>query len=734
MNRNFIRTFSSLILGLTIISAGTSSVQAADGSLDPTFGNGGIVTTDFGDTVDFGNSATLQPDGKIVMAGYAGPELHFTVARYNADGTLDDTFDGDGWVQANIGNPYKGGIADVLLQPDGKILVGGQSFNGSNHDFALLRYNSDGSPDASFDVDGQVTTDFAGDEDYCYAIALQPDGKLLAAGRSLKAGNFDFALARYNSDGSPDTSFGTGGKMITDFAASDDWGMDVALQPDGKIVLIGTSNEDFAVARYNPNGTPDATFGTAGKVTTDFGGSEGSSAVVIQADGRIVVAGTAHRLTADIALTRYNPDGSLDNTFGVNGKVTTDLAENNDFGAAIALQPDGKVLVAGQTGQGNTMPEIAFALARYNSDGSLDTTLNSMGWLSTSIGGIQDQATDMVLQPDGKAVVVGVSANGANVDFALVRYNLGSEASYVTLVVPGTANPWLAGMPDGTLSHFGDSAPANSPVEVTGVPITPGASLSFSAAGVVRHGPSSDPLIEASGPDGGQTILSHDFGPEHGVSDITAPINALLGIFLGPDQPDQFPPPDALDFSTPESRDYASLSPQLQQVFFIGDGFTSQGEAQHILVPAGATRLFLGPMDASQFNNNEGAFTVQVSTKSLPSVTIDIKPNSQTNRINASSRGKVRVAILSSADFDALNLLDRSSLRFGHSGLEESLVSCRKRGTDVNGDGLLDLVCLYSIQEAGFRKGDVTGILTGQTLDGNPILGNDFVKIVRAVQ
>ena len=513
------------------------------GGLDPTFGSGGIVTTDFGGTVDFGNSVALQPDGRIVMAGYvgAGSGFTFALARYNPDGSLDATFGGDGKVEAGSGSPYKGGLADIALQPDGKILVGGQTFNGTNHDFILLRLNSNGSPDASFDLDGQSTIDFAGDEDYCYGIALQPDGKILAAGRSFKDGNFDFALARYNSDGSPDTSFGTAGKVTTDFAAGDDWGMAVTLQSDGGIVLAGMSSGDFAVARYHADGSPDSAFGTAGKLTTDFGGNDAGSDVAIQADGRIVVAGWAD---ADFAVAHYDPDGSLDPTFDVDGKVTTDLAENTDFGTALALHPDGRILVAGQTGQGNTMTEIAFALVRYNSDGSLDTTLNGVGWVSTSIGGIQDQASDIALQPDGKAVVAGASFTSTGVDFALVRYDMGAASN----------------------------------------------------------------------------------------------------------------------------------------------------------------------------------------------VAIDIKPNSQTNRINASSPGRVRVAILSTAEFHAPTMLDRTSLHFGHTGLEESLVSCRKRGTDVNEDGIRDLVCLFSIQAAGFRKGDVTGILTGQTLDGTPLLGEDYVKIVRAPQ
>jgi hypothetical protein len=180
------------------------------------------------------------------------------------------------------------------------------------------------------------------------------------------------------------------------------------------------------------------------------------------------------------------------------------------------------------------------------------------------------------------------------------------------VTVPATANLWLAGMPDGTPSLFGDTAPATSPLPVS---VEDARSLFLAVTGLVSHGPADDPFIQTTGADGGTAILSHDFGSENGIADVGAPVNALMGVFLGPDRPYALPPPGALDFTTVASRDQLSLRPLLRQVFFIGDGLTSAGQAQEVVVPAGATRLFLGPMDASQYVNNEGSFAVEISRR-----------------------------------------------------------------------------------------------------------------------
>jgi hypothetical protein len=177
-----------------------------------------------------------------------------------------------------------------------------------------------------------------------------------------------------------------------------------------------------------------------------------------------------------------------------------------------------------------------------------------------------------------------------------------------TVSVPGTSNPWLAGMPDGSTARRGDVAPDESPVLVAGTSIEGGAVFVFSAAGSVSRG---SPL-PFFGPDGEVMVTSLYLGAENGIADITAPFESLVGVFLGTSQPDQNITPQPLDFSTATNRDYLFLTPALQQPFFIGDGLSSSGAVQQVISPSGATRLFLGTIDEYSWNNNEGSFTVQV--------------------------------------------------------------------------------------------------------------------------
>ncbi len=225
----------------------------------------------------------------------------------------------------------------------------------------------DGSLDPTFSTDGKVTTDFAGGFDEAFAVALQPDGKIVAAGGAVVGSSpFDFALTRYNPDGSLDPTFGTDGKATTDFGGTDE-ALAMALQPDGKIVAAGQAFTgsspdfavDFAVARYNPDGSLDSTFGTGGKVTTDFAGFDAARAVALQPNGKIVAAGGS---SFDFAVARYKKHGSLDPSFGPGGKVTTDFASSTDVARAVALQPDGKIVAAGDAATGTSFD---FALARY---------------------------------------------------------------------------------------------------------------------------------------------------------------------------------------------------------------------------------------------------------------------------------------------------------------------------------------------------------------------------------
>jgi uncharacterized delta-60 repeat protein len=407
---------------LPVVKAGESN-----GSLDASFGANGKVTTDLGSVFDQALSIASQPNGKIVAAGaaWSGAGYDFALARYNRDGSLDDSFGVAGKVTTDFAG-YTDMALSVAVQPDGKIVAAGfASVSGAGFNFALARYNRDGSPDASFGANGKVTTDFAGYFDQARSVSLQPDGKIVAAGFALSDAGYDFALARYNRDGSLDDGFGANGKVTTDFESVFDQAFSLALQPDGKIVAagfaLGDSGNDFALARYNRDGSLDDGFGDDGKVTTDFAGSiDQAFSVAVQPNGKIVAAGLAYIGESNFALARYNRDGSLDDSFGDDGKVTTSFAGYFDEALSVVVQPDGKIVAAGLTLASGA--DNDFALARYNRDGSLDDGFGVAGKVTTDFAGAGDVARSVALQPDGKIVVAGYAAiNGAQ-DFALARY------------------------------------------------------------------------------------------------------------------------------------------------------------------------------------------------------------------------------------------------------------------------------------------------------------------------
>jgi uncharacterized delta-60 repeat protein len=370
-----------------------------NGSLDTSFSGDGKQKTDFAN-VDGAGAVAIQADGKIVAVGGTGDD--FALARYNTNGSLDTSFSGDGLQTTDFG----GGAAanGVALQTDGKIVAVGGAAN-----FALARYNTDGSLDTTFSGDGMETTDFTG-SDTASGVALQADGKIVAVGAldTSFLGFAKMALARYNTDGSLDTSFSGDGKQTTSFPGVEH-ATGVAIQSDGKIVTVGFTEpingnpeqNRFALARYNPDGSPDTSFSGDGKLTTPFGGGAGAHGVAIQADGKIVAVGEGW-------LARYNPDGSLDTSFSGDGKQTT------NFGAAagVALQADGKIVAVGETSATGD-----FALARYNPNGSLDTTFSGDG--KQTVGGTFESASGVALQTSGKIVTVGAGAD----DFALARFN-----------------------------------------------------------------------------------------------------------------------------------------------------------------------------------------------------------------------------------------------------------------------------------------------------------------------
>ncbi len=403
--------------------------NAQPGSLDNTFGTGGKVTTGFPGASDYCYSVALQSDGKIVTAGHTTTGTKdFAVIRYTPNGILDNTFGTDGKVTTDFGNISDEQGKAVVIQNDGKIVVAGEINNGgTNWTCGVVRYNTDGSPDNTFGSGGKVTTSVGTVGSHAFAVALQVDGKIVIGGYSYDGTHYDFIVVRYNSDGSLDNTFDSDGKVSTDFGNSDDYGLSIAIQSDGKIVLAGntvlTSDFNFALARYNSDGSLDNTFGSGGKVITDFGGpNDMGYSVQIQADGKIVVAGESYTgSNIDFALARYNNNGTLDNTFDSDGKVTTSIGSGDDWGFAVAIQADNKILVTGRSDNGLNYDD--FAIVRYNTNGTLDNTFDSDGIVTTAIGNSSDFGNAIVIQTDEKIVVAGVTFNGGDFDIAVARYN-----------------------------------------------------------------------------------------------------------------------------------------------------------------------------------------------------------------------------------------------------------------------------------------------------------------------
>ena len=388
------------------------------GQLDPTFAEDGRVTANLGAGEETAFTVCVQPDGKILVGG--SMQNHAFIARYDADGHPDPTWNDDGLAVAQIGTSEH--IYDMLIQPDGAILAAGDVWTASGAQFLLLRYSPAG------DLEQTITTDFSASYDHGFALALQPDGKIVMVGQ-IDAGA-EIGIARYTSDLRPDAGFGSAGKVRLDLPGSQS-ALDVAIQPDGKLVLTGwtagAAGTDILVARRLADGRPDPAFGTGGSLTTalpsppDLGFTSLGAALALQDDGAILVTGSVPtddaKAPSALVLVRYTAAGGLDSSFANAGILITQIAKQSSTANDIRRLPDGTIVVAGQVG----FPVPDAMVAYFRPNGAPDPRFGTTGATLTDFGG-EDAAMALAIQPDGKAIVVGRTTADDEDSLAIARY------------------------------------------------------------------------------------------------------------------------------------------------------------------------------------------------------------------------------------------------------------------------------------------------------------------------
>jgi uncharacterized delta-60 repeat protein len=402
------------------------------GALDTSFDGDGKVMTSLGSGLkSYAQYVSVQADGKIILAGLSyssipPQEYFFSIAKYNPNGSLDTSFDGDGIVNNLFEDASESyvNLNTIVEQPDGKFLV--TTENGNNLDFVLRRYNASGSDDTSFGNNGKSTMSIQ-DDNRALGIALQPNQKMVVAGYSRSLTNFtgyDFNVVRYLNNGAPDVSFDQDGIISSKFDASNDLCAQVLMQPDDKAITVGiqktfrlnTLGKEFiALSRTNPDGGLDTTFGTNGQVITDLGQDYSKiKNAVLQPDGKILVSCeiTTFGNVTENFLIRYNNNGSLDMTFGNNGRTTL------GYEASILPLSNGKIIIASEVFDAQDHPLLN--VKRLNNDGSLDATFNN---LLVNLDGLVHGAIYSAIQSDGKMVVMAsVQNQDGKVGLYKIRY------------------------------------------------------------------------------------------------------------------------------------------------------------------------------------------------------------------------------------------------------------------------------------------------------------------------
>jgi uncharacterized delta-60 repeat protein len=418
--------------GITDSEALTVTVYGKPGVLDTTFAGGNVVIP-VGASDDYAYATAVQPDGKVLVAGRSAENLgDFALVRLERDGTLDASFGKGGKVTTAIGDRDETAYA-IALQTDGKIVLAGTTTSATTgRDFAIVRYETDGALDAAFGDGGKVVVSFSNDADTGYALMIQQDRKIVVGGDAnlgASGTGLDFALVRLEPDGALDDTFGDGGKATA--SISSNGGRDsvyslAAHQIGGETRIVAVGGEgDFTIARFRASGTLDTSFGQGGKIEGVNGSTIGAARdVKIASDGKIVVAGHSQH---DFAVARFDQSGVLDDSFGDGGTTITKVSESNwDEAQGIAIETTGKIVVGGWVYDVGTNGN--FALVRYGTDGVLDPTFGTAGIVVTDVTqkSKPDEAAAVLLQSDERVPIVRVvlagSASGSNRDFAVSRY------------------------------------------------------------------------------------------------------------------------------------------------------------------------------------------------------------------------------------------------------------------------------------------------------------------------
>jgi uncharacterized delta-60 repeat protein len=399
------------------------SLTAQPGALDPGFGNSGKLTLDFSMNNDEARDVAIQSDGKILVAGKANVNFvfYFAVIRLNADGTLDNSFGDNGKVLTSINDSQVNSLNCMALQSDGKIILGGSIYSNNRWQIALVRLNSDGTLDETFSSDGVLTHSY-GANDFCTSVAVQADGKIVVGGDSGDPGlGQHFSVSRFNTNGTIDASFGGGSQAA--FVGVQSGTSELVIQTDGKIVLAGRTNDgvynDVALVRFTATGSLDTGFDGDGIRTLSLEEYDDYATKIVQLPGgKLLVGGISN---TEFALMRFNANGALDNSFSGDGIVKADMNDTFDELLDFTLDSDGRIVAVGHS----LYNLYDIAVLRFNANGTFDNLFSLDGKTTVDFTGTYDYSYGVALQQDGKIVVVGstdATDAGNQNDFAILRF------------------------------------------------------------------------------------------------------------------------------------------------------------------------------------------------------------------------------------------------------------------------------------------------------------------------